>query len=326
MCRTVRGPGHGLFVMPTTPCLHDASVHFPGASRVTLTVHHTLSPIPPADAVSVQCAISSTQFRRITKMLYAHAGIRMREGKEGLVRARLAKRLRVLNLPDFDAYLRYVDAQPDSAEFAAMIEALTTNKTSFLRESAHFDFLRDHVLPMLNEPVRIWSAGCATGEEAYTLAMLLGDAYGNIDAYEHGDGCDARVLATDINLRVLATAKGGSYPAALLSDVPTAWLERYWTREVDAAGRDAYTVRPAIRRLVQFTALNLMEDWSVAGPFDAILCRNVMIYFDKATQQKLVERYWALLRPGGYLFVGHSESLTGMTHRLRYVQPAVYVK
>jgi chemotaxis protein methyltransferase CheR len=266
-----------------------------------------------------ECELTAAQFERITGLLYAHAGIRMRAGKEGLVRARLTKRLRALGLPDFDAYLSHVESQRDRSEFAEMIDALTTNKTSFLRESAHFDYLRDHVLPSLTGSVRIWSAGCSSGEEPYTLAMLTGEAY------ETANVRDVRILATDISHRVLATAKAGVYGADLMHDVPAAWLQRYWTRRKEH-GRDVFVATPALRKPVHFAKLNLMERWPMQGPFDAILCRNVMIYFDKATQQQLVERYWALLRPGGHLFVGHSESLTGMAHRFRYVQPAVYVK
>ena len=266
-----------------------------------------------------ECELTPAQFACITDMLYEHAGIRMRDGKAGLVRSRLAKRLRRLNLPDFDAYLAHVDREPDRREFAEMIDALTTNKTSFLREVSHFDFLRDEVLPALKGPIRIWSAGCSSGEEPYTLAMLL-----NATINPHGLR-DARILATDISHRVLATAKGGAYPIDVMADVPSPWLQRYWKR-AQASGRDVFEAGPALRRLVHFAKLNLMEKWPMQGPFDAILCRNVMIYFDKRTQQTLVERYYGLLKPGGHLFVGHSESLTGLTHRFRYVQPAVYVK
>ncbi len=279
--------------------------------------------MPPNAApagVFAECELTAPQFTRITTMLYEHAGIRMREGKEGLVRARLAKRLRTLGLPDFDAYLSFVQSEPSKAEFAEMIDALTTNKTSFLREVSHFDYLREQVLPSLNGPVRIWSAGCSTGEEPYTLAMLLNDAYG-ADASRR-----VKILATDISRRVLAQAKAGRYPAEVMSDVPAPWMQRYWSKRQDESGRPVSEAAPSLRSLVQFAKLNLMEHWPMQGPFDAILCRNVMIYFEKATQQKLVERYWALLRPGGHLFVGHSESLTGLTHRFRYVQPAVYVK
>lgn len=275
---------------------------------------------PGTSALFAECELTATQFARITRLLHDHAGIRMREGKEGLVRARLTKRLRKLGLSDFDAYLTFVEQEPSRREFAEMIDALTTNKTSFLREATHFDFLRDAVFPHLDGPVRIWSAGCSSGEEPYTLAMLCQETFGGSSAR------DVKILATDISHRVLATAKAGVYPVDGMQDVPAAWLQKYWAKRSEATGRAVYEAQPALRRLVHFAKLNLMEQWPMRGPFDTILCRNVMIYFDKATQQQLVERYWALLRPGGHLFVGHSESLTGLTHRFRYVQPAVYVK
>lgn len=276
--------------------------------------------INPPSALPTECEITPKQFARVAQVLHEHAGIRMREGKEGLVRARLAKRLRLLGLPDFEAYLDFVEQEPSRREFAEMIDALTTNKTSFLREASHFDFLRDSVFPTLTGPVRIWSAGCSSGEEPYTLAMLCHDSFADIATR------DVRILATDLSHRVLATAKAGAYPAETMSDVPAVWLQKYWSRARDAQGRDVWEAGKSLRRLVHFAKLNLMERWPMQGPFDVILCRNVMIYFDKATQQQLIDRYWALLRPGGYLFVGHSESLTGLTHHFRYVQPAAYVK
>lgn len=276
--------------------------------------------INPPSALPTECEITPKQFARVAQVLHEHAGIRMREGKEGLVRARLAKRLRLLGLPDFEAYLDFVEQEPSRREFAEMIDALTTNKTSFLREASHFDFLRDSVFPTLTGPVRIWSAGCSSGEEPYTLAMLCHDSFADIATR------DVRILATDLSHRVLATAKAGAYPAETMSDVPAVWLQKYWSRARDAQGRDVWEAGKSLRRLVHFAKLNLMERWPMQGPFDVILCRNVMIYFDKATQQQLIDRYWALLRPGGYLFVGHSESLTGLTHQFRYVQPAAYVK
>lgn len=279
-----------------------------------------MAPPGTLPAFLTECELTPAQFARITSLLHEHAGIRMREGKEGLVRARLTKRLRMLGLPDFDTYLSFVEQEPSRREFAEMIDALTTNKTSFLREATHFDFLRDTVFPALRGPVRIWSAGCSSGEEPYTLAMLCTEAFGDATAR------DVRILATDISHRVLATAKAGVYPTDTMSDVPAAWLQKYWARKTDQAGRAVFEAQAPLKKLVHFAKLNLMERWPMQGPFDAILCRNVMIYFDKTTQQQLVERYWAMLRPGGHLFVGHSESLTGLAHRFRYVQPAVYVK
>ena len=235
------------------------------------------------------------------------------------MRARLAKRLRILGCADFTAYLSHVESEPDRREFAELIDALTTNKTSFLRERSHFDFLRRAVFPTLSGPVRLWSAGCATGEEAYTLAMLA------LESFDRAAVRHIRVLATDLSQRVLSTAVAGSYPVELLADVPVEWLQRYWTTRSMGA-YEHYVAGAMLREMVRFASLNLMEPWPMQGPFDVIFCRNVMIYFDKGTQQRLVERFYGLLKPGGHLFVGHSEGLTGLSHRFRYVQPAVYVK
>ncbi len=268
-------------------------------------------------ALAGEATLTNAHFERITTMLHTHCGIRMRAGKEGLVRARLAKRLRAVGVADFDAYLALVEREPGRREFAEMVDALTTNKTSFFREAAHFDYLQDVVLLSSQEPLRLWSAGCSSGEEPYTLAMLIHETLPLASALR------ARVLATDISHRVLATAKAGIYSADALADVPHPLLQKYWRPSVND---EQLVAQPALRDLIQFGRLNLMEPWPMRGPFDAIFCRNVMIYFDKATQQELVQRYWALLRPGGHLFVGHSESLTGLTHHFRYVQPAVYVR
>jgi chemotaxis protein methyltransferase CheR len=276
-------------------------------------------PVASASAFSDH-ELTAAQFGRVATLLYDHCGIAMRPGKEGLVRARLAKRLRKLSIADFESYLNVVGNNPDSAEFREMVDALTTNKTSFLRERSHFDYLRETVLPSLHNSARIWSAGCSSGEEPYTLAMLL------LDHAQVAPVQDMRILATDISQRILTAARAGTYTADLVSDIPPEWLRRYWIRSKEGAGADSYTANPALRNVVKFARLNLMEHWPMSGPFDAIFCRNVMIYFDKQTQQRLVERFHSLLRPGGHLFVGHSESLTGTAHRFRYVQPAVYVR
>ena len=272
----------------------------------------------PAASAFAEHELSDDQFARVAALLHTHCGIAMRPGKEGLVRARLAKRMRKLSISDFATYLELVGDNPARAEFGEMVDALTTNKTSFLREHAHFDFLRTTVLPSLGRTARLWSAGCSSGEEAYTIAMLL------LDANEPDLTRDIRVLGTDISNRVLATANAGTYAAEIMRDVPSAWQRRYWADADDAA--TARVAKPELRRAVAFAKLNLIGHWPMRGPFDAIFCRNVMIYFDKQTQQQLVERFRDLLRPGGHLFVGHSESLTGTAHGFRYVQPAVYVR
>jgi chemotaxis protein methyltransferase CheR len=264
--------------------------------------------------------LTAGQFREISETVHDIAGIQLREGKEGLVRARLARRLRQLAIPSFGAYLALV--RGDARELAEMIDLLTTNKTSFFREAAHFDYLRDHLLPSLGPgPARLWSAGCSSGEEPYTIAMVLREAWGALASR------DVKVLATDISRRVLATAAAGVYPEAQLGDLPPELLRRYWARAETPGVRGAapgWRAGDALRSLVTFAPLNLMGAWPMRGPFQAIFCRNVMIYFDKATQQALVNRYYDLLAPGGHLFVGHSESLSALAHRFAYVQPAVY--
>lgn len=277
--------------------------------------------MPPATATTStqpgDATLAPEHLVRIASMLHGYAGIRLREGTERLVRARLARRLRALGLADFDAYLAHVAADRTRDEFREMVDALTTNKTSFFREHAHFDVLRDDVLPACSGPIRLWSAGCSSGEEAYSMAMVL------LESLEPAVASQARILATDISHRMLAVARAGRYPAETLADVPTPLRRRYW-RPVDGGGR--HEAGPALRQLVRFGRLNLMQPWPMRGPFDAIFCRNVMIYFGKSTQQQLIERFWELLRPGGYLFVGHSESLGGLSHAFRYVRPAVYAR
>ena len=268
-------------------------------------------------SITLETELAPAQFREISRTVYEVAGIQLREGKEGLVRSRLAKRIRQLGLAGFESYLERVRGDASGRELAEMVDLLTTNKTSFYREAAHFDFLRERLLPALGPgPVRIWSAGCSSGEEPYTLAMVVRDVWPGSERR------DVKILATDISRRVLATAAAGEYPDAMTSDVPADLLRRHWTRQPG----DGWRAGESLRSLITFAPLNLMGAWPMKGPFQAIFCRNVMIYFDKATQQTLVNRYYDLLAPGGHLFVGHSESLSALTHPFAYVQPAVYRK
>ena len=273
----------------------------------------TLARVP---AVAADAELAPSQFQDISRTVYDVAGIQLRPGKEGLVRSRLAKRLRALGVATYDEYLARVAGDASGRELAEMVDALTTNKTNFFREPAHFDFLRDRVLPALpaSAPLRIWSAGCSTGEEPYTLAMTLHEALPDLARR------DVRILATDISARVVAQARAGRYPDAVAGEVPPELLRRYFTRGPGGA----WEVGASLRAPIAFARLNLMEAWPMRGPFQAIFCRNVMIYFDKPTQQELVGRYYEMLAPGGHLFVGHSESLSGIAHRFAYVQPAVY--
>jgi chemotaxis protein methyltransferase CheR len=262
------------------------------------------------------------QFAKIGQLVRRVCGINLRPGKEELVRSRLIKRLSTLELEDFDAYLAYVEGDTSGRELITMIDVLTTNKTNFFREAQHFTFLVQHVLPALQaagQPMRFWSAGCSSGEEPYSIAMTLREEIQNIDRR------DVRILGTDISTQVLAIARHAVYDQENLDEVPAHLLRKYFTK-VQHGRSCVYQVHDKVRAMVRLARLNLMQKWPMQGSFDTIFCRNVMIYFDKVTQEWLVKRFWSLLRPGGYLFLGHSESLAAGSGMFRYVQPAVYIK
>jgi chemotaxis protein methyltransferase CheR len=258
------------------------------------------------------------QFRAVSALVHRRCGINLHDGKYNLVRGRLARVLRETGLQDFDAYLRLVAADASGGELARLIDALTTNKTSFFREPQHFGLLRQRLLAELHVPgrrLRVWSAGCSSGEEPYSLAMVMDE--------ELGSTADVRILATDISARMIAHARRGVYQEEALRAVPAASRLRHF-RCVSAVPSRTYEVSRRLRSLVRFARLNLLDVWPMKGRFELICCRNVMIYFDEPTRQLLVDRFWDMLAPGGYLFAGHSESLAGLRHGLQYVQPAVY--
>ena len=266
--------------------------------------------------------LTDGEFERICSLLFEQSAIVLKTGKEGLVRSRLAKHVRRLGLRNYTDYLAAVAADTTGRERSEMIDSLTTNKTSFYREGAHFEYLETNVLPKLfatRAPVRIWSAGCSSGEEPYTLSMLVHEVAR--DAAKR----DVRILATDLSSKVLAMARAGVYSAAATSELPWPDAGRHFTR-ADGAAPGMLRIADPVRSLVRFARLNLMEPWPMEEGFQVIMCRNVMIYFDKQVQEKLVQRFWELLAPGGHLFTGHSESLTSLKHRFTYVKPAVYVK
>ncbi len=266
--------------------------------------------------------LSQKHFTVISRMMYELCGLSLPENKMGMVKARLLKRLRALRFNSFEQYLRFVRSDESGRELTSMIDALTTNKTSFFREQAHFDFLRATILTPLiakNRRIRIWSAGCSSGEEPFSLAILLKEEVPDVNLR------DVRMLATDISHRMLEIAREAVYEKDILGDISPQFLNKYFTCVRTKPSR-AYKVNHDVRSIVKLAWLNLIEDWPMAGPFNMIFCRNVMIYFDKPTRQRLIQRFWDILEPGGYLLVGHSESLTGSSHKFSYVQPAVYLK
>ncbi len=264
--------------------------------------------------------LKKAQFERISQLVGQLTGINLHPGKQELVRARLAKRMRSLGLRSFDAYMDYLEHDHPEGEVVDMIEAMTTNKTSFFRELQHFHYLRRQIVPGLrNRKLRVWSAGCSSGEEPYSTAILLAEAIEDHSLWDIG------ILATDLSSHMIAHARKGVYGTQNLRDVPPLLLSKYFSC-IETRPVRRYQVVEPLRRRVHFARLNLMEQWPMRGPFDVIFCRNVMIYFDKVVQEHLVNRFWELLKPGGHLFVGHSESLAGSQHKFRYVQPAIYVK
>jgi chemotaxis protein methyltransferase CheR len=278
----------------------------------------TQSALVPPDFV-----LTEAEFERARALLYRHSRIALGKGKEGLVRTRLSKHLRRLKLATFSEYLNHVERDRTGQELSDLIDTLTINRTNFFRESSHFDFLRETVLPPLlaqRRPLRIWSAGCSTGDEPYTLAMLVADLAPDFATR------DIRILATDLSSRALAHAKTAEYPVTALNDIPVAMRHRFTSVVTGADKRQFFRIHGEIRALVSFARLNLMDDWPMRRLFDIIFCRNVMIYFDRETQQQLVQRFWEHTVPGGHFVVGHSESLTPLRHSFRGLRPAVYIK
>jgi chemotaxis protein methyltransferase CheR len=279
-----------------------------------------------AQAYSEITRLTWPQFNTISSFVKKRCGINLHRGKKTLVEARLNKRLNALNLSDFGQYVDCIRSDTDGTETSAMIDALSTNVTYFFREPQHFEYLKSKILPWVmsqhqaDRRIRIWSAGCSSGEEPYSIAMLLRDTVDRI-----GDIWDLRVLATDLSRDMLRLARQGLYELCQLKQVPLPLIRRNFTFcSVDA--HNYYKITEPFKKTVKFAHLNLMETWPMKGPFDAIFCRNVMIYFDKPTQQRLIGRFWDILSPGGTLFIGHSESMTGIKHRFKYVQPAIYQK
>jgi chemotaxis protein methyltransferase CheR len=258
------------------------------------------------------------EFNQIRSMVYEKFGIDL-EGKEVLVAARLGKKMREQGLSSFKQYYEHVQKDTTGDALTTMVDELTTNHTSFFREAQHFDYLRKVILPELQPAgqIRIWSAACSTGEEPYSIAFTVVEELGQSALSK------AHILATDISTRVLAKAQRGLYPASRFQQVPVDRMRRHLLKG-SGTSTGNYLVKKETRTLVEFQRLNLMEDFSRVGLFSVIFCRNVMIYFDRETQQNLVNRLAAQLEPGGYLLIGHAESLNGIEHPLKYLCPATY--
>ncbi|PMR80857.1 CheR family methyltransferase [Halomonas urumqiensis] len=262
--------------------------------------------------------LTDGDFTRICELIYQRAGIVLAEHKREMVYSRLAKRLRHHGLTRFGDYLVRLERQPEAREWEAFTNALTTNLTAFFRESHHFPLLAEHVRGRPG-PIRIWCAAASTGEEPYSLAMTLAETLGD-------QAQQARVVSTDIDTDALSRASAGIYPLEQVHKLDEARVKRFFQR---GTGRQAgmARVRPEIMAMVEFQPLNLLAPrWSLQGPFDAIFCRNVMIYFDKSTQARILERFAPLLKPDGLLFAGHSENFSYISKAFRLRGQTVYTR
>jgi chemotaxis protein methyltransferase CheR len=264
--------------------------------------------------------MEQTTFDRLREIVYETSGISLSERKEALVSARVGKRMRTLGIRDYEHYLHYLEENGD--EVVGLLDAVSTNVTSYFRESHHFDYIGDAVNEWYaagQRRFRFWSAACSTGEEPYSLAMVLREALPYPDA-------DIRILATDISTEALATCQTARYDTRRMEPVPQDLRERWF----DARGAGAARVwepKKTLRDMVVFRRLNLSAPpFPMKGPLDAVFCRNVMIYFDDAVRMRLLDESHRLLKPGGLLFVGHAESLAGMISDFKYVRPSIYRK
>jgi chemotaxis protein methyltransferase CheR len=274
---------------------------------------------------TVDPAISDEEFDRLRQLIHAQAGIALAPWKRDLVQARLAKRLRELGLVTFAHYHDRLIADTSGAELTHFINAMTTNKTEFFREAHHFEHLRDTWLPSrgscrraTDRHLRFWSAACSTGQEPYSLAITL------LEALDGAVGWDIRILASDIDTDVLARAAEGVYPLQQVAPVPRSVLLRYFLKG-RGPRNGLVRVKESVRALVTFRRINfLAAPWPIRVPFDAIFCRNVLMYFDRPTQQRVLGRLVAQMKEGGLLFLGHSDSVHGLVSGLTPVGPTIY--
>lgn len=259
---------------------------------------------------------TSADFERVRKLIYQRAGISLSTVKQDMVYSRLARRVRATGARTFTQYLDALERN-GGGEWEAFVNSLTTNLTSFFREAHHFPMLSDHLRKQAGRPLRIWCCAASTGEEPYSLAMTVLETFG-------ASNPSVSILASDIDTNVLATADKGFYPADRVDRLGNDRLTRFF-QPVPAAQGGGYRVKPELRRLIEFRQINLLApSWPLNGQFDAIFCRNVMIYFDKPTQYRILSRFVPALRPDGLLFAGHSESFVHAADLFRSIGKTVY--
>lgn len=282
-----------------------------------------MSVLPSATIEKLQ----TEEFLYISKFIEQHYGIQLPISKKMMVEARLQKRLKALNIVTFQDYFDFVFAPEGSKEYQRMIDLLTTNKTDFFRESNHFDFLTEEVIPKLfktkspSESLRIWSAASSTGEEVYSILITLEEYF-----FHTLRKIPYSILGTDLSMQVLQKAAQGIYAEERIENIPLYIKKRYFLKNNDSENPKA-RIKPEFLKAVEFKRLNLLKEFQgIDFNYDIIFCRNVLIYFNREVQQEVVSKLASRLRTGGYLFIGHSESLTNMQLPLRQVKPTVYQK
>jgi chemotaxis protein methyltransferase CheR len=281
-----------------------------------MTLAPVCAPSPSTAPVEQEFTFAPADFERVRALIYQHAGIHLQAGKQAMVYSRLSRRLRETGHKRFADYLQWLQSHPaDAAEWQAFVNCLTTNLTSFFREDHHFAALADDLRARAGRPLRIWCNAASTGEEPYSIAITVAEAL--------GPQADARILATDIDTLVLDTARRAVYDAG--SRGLSEERRRRWCLRGTGANAGAIRIKPELTRLIEFRAFNLMSAaWSFGEPFDLVFCRNVMIYFDAATQRRVLERMHGVMRPGGLLYVGHSENFTDSRTLFRLRGKTIY--
>lgn len=267
--------------------------------------------------VDADLVLTDRDMARIASLVYERSGITLHDGKRPLVVARLQKRLRALSLGTFSAYLSYLETDRSGDELVMLLDSIATNHTYFFREEQHFQLLAERVVPEMRRnraPLKIWCAASSTGEEPYTIGMTLLDL---------NPPMDFQMLASDISTKALRAAQAATYKLAAVEKMPIETLRKYFEKGMGESAGFA-RVKTELRSRIEFRKINLLEVPSLDTKFDVIFCRNVMIYFDRVVQQRVVAALERHLRPGGYLFISHSESLNGINHGLRWIAPAAY--
>jgi chemotaxis protein methyltransferase CheR len=271
--------------------------------------------------------LSDLDFSRYRRLIYEKSAIHLGPAKKALLEARLGRRLKELGMESFSAYYDYVAADKSGEELSRLLDRVSTNETRFFREPRQFEFLERRILPQWMTQansgararrIRAWSAGCSTGDEPYSLAMLL------LDHFPMSGAWRLEIIGTDLSRRAIHAAEKAIWPVARAKEIPQRYLKQFMLEGIGSQ-EGSMKAGPEIRSIVRFQALNLNDEhYGITAPFDLIFCRNVMIYFDAAARARILDRLLDLLAPEGYLFVGHAESLSGLSNRIRHIVPTVY--